>query len=129
MVAGYGPADVLEVVQQFIEVSAKFDRWAGLELESAIVVSTGYNRATGGENVRIVASQTAPGTELAVLSQSWPLYDWGRNRRNLNLIAGGLRQAGMTIDEGPMTSRHRLGGPRAEEIGPADRRRRYPRRR
>jgi hypothetical protein len=122
---------VLPAVQTFLDSNRRFQRWAWLTPGQTIVAGTttktpspdrmgrhpGFgtdisrNIATGGETMLVDALGTdSGGTRLDVTSASYPIYDWGRNRRNIRQLADHLRDAGLVVEVESMTARHALGG-------------------
>jgi hypothetical protein len=76
-------------------------------------VDMGRNMATGGETMLVDALGTGSGrTELDVTSASYPIYDWGRNRRNIQQLVDHLRESGLVVEIKSMESKYTLGGPK-----------------
>jgi hypothetical protein len=111
-VGGDRDGAVLPNVQSFFDSSGLFTDWKWLEPGPAIGAVTSRNFATGGERMMVVARVVPPGqTELEVTSASYPLYDWGRNRRNIQHLVEHLQESGLSVEIGSMISKHTLGGP------------------
>ena len=114
--------DVLLAVQAFFDANRRFGSWIWLEPGRSIGAGTvtdsklhnvRHNPATGGERMKVDVRTLPPGrTELEVMSFSVPLYDWGRNRRNIQELVRQLQAAGLAVETGPMVSKHTLGGPK-----------------
>jgi len=104
---------VLASVRAFFDSSRRFTEWKWLEPGPAIGAVTGRTLATGGERMMVVARVARPGqTELEVTSASYPLYDWGQNRRNIQQLVRHLRESDLVVEIEVMISKHRLGGPK-----------------
>ena len=123
---------VLPTVQRFFGSNRRFQRWMWLMPGQTIIAGTttrtpsldmgrplihrvdmSRNSATGGETMLVDALGTdSGGTQLDVTSASYPIYDWGRNRRNVQQLVDHLRDAGLVVEIESMTARHALGGPK-----------------
>ena len=112
-VAGDKRADVTNVVQRYFDTNRRFgiSEWA--EPGRLIAVSTRGNHWTGEQGIEVRVSEGADpsSTQLQVMSVVGAMYDWGKNRRNIEDLLSYLSIAGIEFETRTTDRKFEFGGP------------------
>ena len=112
-VAGDKRAEVTSVVQRYFETNRRFGITEWAEPSRAIAVSTRGNLWTGGEAMEVRVSEGADSstTQVQVMSVLSAMYDWGKNRRNIEGLLSYLLNAGIDFETTTTDRKYEFGGP------------------
>ena len=100
----------VDVVKAFFETSSRWKHGVLGEVGHTFSKRRRGGIATGGVErfeVEVRPSDQGP-VALEVMSQSGPLYDWGRNKKHIREFVRFLEASGMKVAVGPMTATHRI---------------------
>jgi len=111
-VAGTQREAVLDAVRSYFESDRRYRNIEWLEPSRVLAASAKYNFSTGGEGVKVEVSggEGEATTEVAIMSASMPIYDWGKNQQNIDALINHLRNAGFVLEVKATDSKHKLGG-------------------
>lgn len=111
-VAGNQQEALLDAVRSYFESDRRYGNIEWLEPGRVLAASAKYNFSTGGEGVKVEVTRGAgeATTDVAILSASMPIYDWGKNQRNIDALINHLRSAGFVVDVKATCGKHKIGG-------------------
>lgn len=112
-VGGDKRAEVTSVVQRYFETNRRFGITEWAEPGRVIAVSTRGNLWSGGEAIEVRVSEGADSstTQVQVLSVLSAMYDWGKNRRNIEELLSYLLSAGIDFEITTTDRKYEFGGP------------------
>jgi hypothetical protein len=111
--------EVVRVIEAFFDSNPRYSPSQWSSSEQSIKAAGGR---PGGSVARRFAGEAEEGMrvdflpasdsdlELRVTSQSFPLFDWGRNAKNIRNLGEHLKASGWSVGIGPTASTHRIGG-------------------
>ena len=122
-IAGDKRAEVTSVVQRYFETNRRFGivEWAAPG--RVIAVATRGNFWTDEQAIEVIVSEGAESstTQVQVLSALSAIYDWGKNRRNIEELLSCLSLAGVNFKTTTTHHKYEFGGPLEYEFrGPLD---------
>jgi hypothetical protein len=104
---------VLNAVQSYFESDRRFRNMEWLESGRVLTAYGRHNLSTGGEGVKIEVNgrDGLAMMQVDILSVSVPIYDWGKNQRNIDSLVNYLRMAGFVFEVKASEGKHKIGGP------------------
>jgi hypothetical protein len=104
---------VLNSVELYFKGERRFTDTEWLEPGRVLAGGTGHNFSTGGEGVKVEvnAGDGITTTLVEVTSISVPIYDWGKNQRNVDSLVNHLRKAGFVFEVTSSEGKRKVGGP------------------
>lgn len=107
------PEAVLNSVESYFNGERRFVDTEWLEPGRVLAGWTGYNISTGGEGVKVEvnAGDGNATTLVKITSFSRPIYDWGKNQKNVDSLVKHLRNAGFFFEITASEGKRKLGGP------------------
>ena len=112
-VAGDKRAEVTSVVQRYFATNRRFGIVEWAEPGRVIAVSTRGNLWSGGEAIEVRVSEGVDSstTQVQVLSVLSAMYDWGKNRRNIEDLLSYLLNAAIDFETTTTNRKYEFGGP------------------
>lgn len=104
---------VLSTVEAYFNGERRFKDTEWLEPGRVLAGGTGYTFSTGGEGVKVAvnAGDGMDTTVVEVTIVSKPIYDWGKNQRNVDSLVNHLRDAGFVLEVTASEGKRKVGGP------------------
>ena len=104
---------VLDAVRSYFETNRRFKNMEWLEPGRVLSAYSRRNLSTGGEGVKVEVngSEGLTTVQVDILSITAPIYDWGKNQRNIDSLVNYLRTVGFIFEVKANEGKHKIGGP------------------
>jgi hypothetical protein len=104
---------VLNSVESYFKGERRFSDTEWLEPGRVLAAGTGYNFSTGGEGVKVEVNNGDgnTGTTVEITSVSMPIYDWGKNQKNIDSLVNHFRSAKFVFEVTASEGKRKIGGP------------------